>query len=64
MPKATRIKVWLAVLGMALAAQSCREDEQDRPLLYDKGAYQGQPDQTLSGEQVDALRQRSASQKF
>jgi hypothetical protein len=64
MPKATRIGVWLAVVGMALTVQSCREDEQDRPLLYDKGSYQGQPDQTLSEEQVERLRQRSASQKF
>jgi hypothetical protein len=64
MPKATQIWPWLAVLGIALAAQSCREDEQDRPLLYDKGSYQGQPDQTLSEEQVDRLRQRSAGQKF
>jgi hypothetical protein len=64
MPKATRIWLWLAVVGMAVAVQSCREDEQDRPLLYDKGAYQGQPDQTLSAEQVDRLRQRSAGQEF
>jgi hypothetical protein len=64
MPKGRWIGLWLAVVGMALAVQSCREDEQDRPLLYDKGSYQGQPDQTLSEQQVDRLRQRSAGQEF
>jgi hypothetical protein len=64
MPKATRIGVWFAVLGMALAVQSCREDEQNRPLLYDKGSYQGQPDEALTEEQVETLRQRSAGQRY
>jgi hypothetical protein len=45
-------------------AQGCREEEQNRPLTYDKGSYQGQPDQTLTDEQVETLRQRSAGQKF
>ena len=59
--KATTVAVWLAI---ALAAQGCREDEQNRPLTYDKGTYQGQPDEALSEEQVEVLRQRSAGQKF
>jgi hypothetical protein len=64
MAKARSIGMWLAIAGIALMTQGCREDEQNRPLLYDKGTYEGQPDQALSAEQVDALRQRSARQKF
>jgi hypothetical protein len=64
MGKARSIGTWLAIVGVALMAQGCREDEQNRPLLYDKGSYQGQPDQTLNSEQVDTLRQRAARQKF
>ena len=64
MPKVTQIGVWFAIVGIALVAQSCREDEQSRPLTYDKGTYQGQHDEALTDEQVDTLRQRSARQKF
>ena len=64
MAKATTVAVWLAITGIALVAQGCREDEQNRPLTYDKGTYQGQPDEALGEEQVEALRQRSAGQKF
>jgi hypothetical protein len=64
MTKATSIGIWLAIAGIALVAQGCREDEQNRPLTYDKGSYQGQPDPALSEEQVEMLRQRAAEQKF
>jgi hypothetical protein len=64
MAKATSIGIWLVLAGIALVAQGCREEEQNRPLTYDKGSYQGQPDQALTDEQVEALRQRSAGQKF
>jgi hypothetical protein len=64
MPKVTQIGVWFAFVGIALVAQSCREDEQNRPLMYDKGTYQGQQDEALTDEAVDTLRQRSARQKF
>ena len=64
MPNTTRIGIWLAIVGITLVAQGCREDEQGRPLMHDKGSYQGQPDEPLTDEQVDALRQRSAGQKF
>lgn len=43
------------VLGLA----GCREAEQDRPLDYDPGTYQGQQDQTLSEETLDQLRERA-----
>ena len=64
MAKATTVAVWLAITCIALAMQGCREDEQDRPLTYDKGVYRGQPDQALNEQQVETLRQRSAAQKF
>jgi hypothetical protein len=64
MAKATPIAVWLAMTCTSVATQGCREDEQDRPLAYDKGVYRGQPDQTLDDQQVEALRQRTAGQKF
>ena len=54
----------LALLGVALAVQGCREDEQDRVLRYQPGTYLGQPDQPLDQEQVDALRQRATRQQF
>ena len=34
MAKVTSIGVWLAIAGIALVAQGCREEEQNRPLLY------------------------------
>jgi hypothetical protein len=64
MAKTTSIGIWLAIAGIAMLAQGCREAEQNRPLLYDKGTYQGQPDPALSEEQVNALRQRAAEQQF
>ncbi|MGH6904381.1 MAG: hypothetical protein ACREIR_16735 [Geminicoccaceae bacterium] len=64
MPKVTQIRVWFAIVGIALVAQSCREDEQNRPLMYDKGAYHGQQDEALTEEAVDTLRQRSTQQKY
>jgi hypothetical protein len=64
MTKATPIAFWLVIAGLAVIAQGCREDEQNRLLIYDKGTYQGQQDEGLTEKQVDALRQRSAGQKF
>ena len=64
MTKTTSIGSWLAIAAIALAAQGCREEEQDRPLTYDKGTYQGQPDPALTDQQVQTLRQRAAEQKF
>ena len=62
--KATSIGIWLALAGIVLMAQGCREEEQNRPLTYDKGTYQGQPDPALTEQQVEALRQRTTGQKF
>ncbi|MGF1561888.1 MAG: hypothetical protein ACFB3T_06890, partial [Geminicoccaceae bacterium] len=49
-------RVAFARIGLVVAAAvllslaGCREEEQDRPLLYDKGNYQGQADEEHSEE--------------
>jgi hypothetical protein len=52
MTKATPIVIWLVIAGLNLLVQGCREDEQNRSLTYDKGSYQGQPDQALSDDRA------------
>jgi hypothetical protein len=57
--------IWLlGALGVGLLLQGCREDEQDRPLLYDKGTYLGETDPPLPAQQVEELRARAQNQKF
>ena len=51
----------LIAAGLVLGA--CREQEQDRVLLYEKGTYLGQLDTALSEETRVALRQRSQLQR-
>lgn len=50
-------------LGAALLA-GCNDEEQGRPIHLDKGVYKGAADTRLAPEQVDALKQRSAGQRF
>jgi len=54
----------LAIVVLALLAQGCREEEQNRPLVHQKGTYQGPVDQKLDQDQLDALRQRAARQQM
>jgi hypothetical protein len=61
---AARVVALLALASLAITVQACREEEQDRPLAYDKGTYQGQPDEKLDQQQVEALRQRAATQQI
>lgn len=61
---ARRCMALLALAAVTFAVQACREDEQDRPLVYDKGTYQGPADEQLGQDQVDALRQRAAGQRM
>jgi hypothetical protein len=54
-----------AALVLALAAVSgCREEEQGRILLYQKGTYLGQPDQDITDAQRQELRARARNQAF
>lgn len=55
----------LAVSAVVLAlVPGCREEERDRPLVLEKGVYQGKPDQPLSEAQLHELRQRGLRQSF
>lgn len=51
-----------AVVAIALAG--CRESEQGRQLLPDKGTYGGTQDQKLDPATLDKLRQRGMQQNF
>lgn len=54
------------LLAVALAGglSSCREDEQGRPLTYEKGVYGGAEDQPLPPGTDQALQQRARYQSF
>ncbi len=60
-----RMKMWLvAALALVLVVQGCREEEQNRPLPYEKGTYRGKMDPPLSEEQIEQLRQRARAQRY
>ena len=64
---ADRTAAWILLvgaLGVALVLPACREDEQDRPLLYDKGSYSGPREPALDAQQLDQLRLRAQNQKY
>ncbi len=64
MSKTTR--PWRAVIiggAVAAALGGCRESEQDRVLLFQKGKYLGKPDEALPSETVDELRLRAQQQR-
>ena len=56
----------ILVLGLmsSLAVGACREEEQDRILIQQKGVYQGQTDTPLTEEQLRELRFRTNQQNF
>ncbi|MEQ9330787.1 hypothetical protein [Thalassobaculum sp.] len=54
----------MAGLVALVALAGCREDEQDRPLSYDKGVYQGKADDALPEGTSDVLRQRAQHQSY
>ena len=56
----------ILALGLvsSLALGACREEEQDRILIQQKGVYQGQSDTPLTEEQLRELRFRANQQKF
>lgn len=58
---------WVAVaivLASGVALGGCREEEQDRILLFEQGEYLGQPDETLDESQVEELRSRATRQQY
>lgn len=52
------------VMGIVLSVAGCREDEQGRPLVEEKGVYEGPADEQLSDERLSELKSRTAGQKF
>jgi len=62
-PGYRRLAVIVCVMALSALA-GCREEEQGRPLNYSKGIYQGQPDEALRDETLDALRQRAQRQNY
>ena len=62
MVRRRKMLLGLCALAVGVVLQGCREEEQDRILLFQKGTYLGNPDQPLTDEQVETLRQRASSQ--
>jgi len=54
----------LGLAALAFALSACREDEQNRPLAYEKGVYQGAEDEQLTEEDRRVLQQRGSLQGF
>ncbi len=52
--------------GILVAASlgACRQEEQGRILLYEKGTYLGKADQKLSEKQVREVQLRARNQRF
>ncbi len=61
--QATGLLNLLLLGGISLALTGCQQDEPGRPLLHDKGTYQGKIDEQLSDEARDALRSRMDIQR-
>lgn len=62
MVRTTTALVMLALLIAGAGLSGCREDEQGRVLLYEKGTYLGEPDDPLEKDKVRALRSRARRQ--
>jgi hypothetical protein len=60
LPAATGLALAL-LLSVGLGA--CREEEQGRRLLYEKGTYGGQSDTDIPDETLNNLRQRANQQR-
>ncbi len=58
-----RLVVVVGLLAVAALA-GCREQEQGRPLMYEKGVYQGQQDDALTDDTLETLRLRAQRQSY
>jgi hypothetical protein len=58
----TKSALILAIVAVAVGTSACREEEQGRPLNYDKGTYLGKSDMPLNSEQLGELTSRSRLQ--
>lgn len=53
----------IAAASVILLA-GCQEDSAPRPIHIDKGVYQGAPDTPRTEDELRALQQRAATQRF
>ena len=53
-----------AVVGLSLNLAGCRDDEQARPMVKQKGVYEGPADEPIAEERLQELRSRATGQKF
>ena len=58
----TRSAFLLLVISLAFGMSACREEEQGRPLNYEKGTYLGKVDSSLNNEQLRELNSRTRFQ--
>ena len=62
-----KVNVPIASLALALicgmAVSACNEEEQGRPLSFEKGVYGGQPDSELSEATRKELRARTENMR-
>lgn len=59
-----KVSFVVLVCGVGLAMSGCREAEQNRPLLHDKGKYGGKADEKLDQKLVNDLQHRGRYQSF
>lgn len=55
---------WVIAVGCAVLLAGCQEDGAPRPIHIEKGVYQGTPDTPRSEDELRALQQRTATQRF
>jgi hypothetical protein len=64
-PGRARLIVGLAATFLALlAVQGCGREEENQPLLHNKGTYPGPKEPPLSDQQLEQLRQRAENQNY
>ena len=54
----------MLICGVGIVMSGCREAEQNRPLLHNKGEYGGKADEKLDEQTVHELQQRGRYQNF
>jgi len=59
-------RVWMTaaiLVSAGLALGACRESEQNRPLMYEKGVYLGPADDKVSEQALENARSRGWTQR-
>ncbi len=58
----TKSAFLLLIISLTSVLSACREEEQGRPLNYEKGTYLGKMDSSLNNEQLRELNSRTRFQ--